>query len=315
MPAATDDHVLFELPSGWCWSRLPELASVLGGATPSKAVSGNWIGDIPWVSPKDMKVAIIADAQDHIAPAALKGSLSLISAGSLLMVVRGMILAHSFPVTQTTVPVTINQDMKALTPVDARLLPFLTLLCEGLKPEILKLVERSTHGTCKLESAKIFGLPIPFPPLAEQMRIVVRVNELRHLCTDLRERLASLRATQARLAEALIESEAPDLNARRGTGDVPRPLPKPCSLACSHSASRVNVRAGRHAPAGRARSRTQRRPGASRRGVPARAMKQAFPRSRPSRFTKEGHGLGSCSRRRRRALPHSAPSRTAEPLQ
>jgi type I restriction enzyme S subunit len=184
---------------------LPELATITGGSTPSKAVAEYWTGNIPWVSPKDMKVAIITDAQDHVSESALQGSLSLIPSGSLLMVVRGMILAHSFPVAQTAVPVTINQDMKALTPLVPEVLWFLTLICRGMKPEILGLVDRSTHGTCKMESPKIFGLSIPLPPLAEQARIVTRVNQLRSLCADLRQRLSARQTTQSHLAEALVE--------------------------------------------------------------------------------------------------------------
>ena len=202
----TDEEKPFELPQGWEWTRLPDLCSIAGGSTPSKAVASFWAGDIPWVSPKDMKVLNISDAQDHVSESALKGSLSLIASGSLLMVVRGMILAHSFPVAQTLVPVTINQDMKALTPINPSTLPFLLLACVGMKSEILGLVDRSTHGTCKLESPKIFGMLFPLPPLAEQSRIVARVEELRQLCAELRQRLTASRATQGQLAQALVET-------------------------------------------------------------------------------------------------------------
>jgi type I restriction enzyme S subunit len=89
------------------------------------------------------------------------------------------------------------------------LLPFLALICNGMKSDVLRLVDRSAHGTCKLESVKIFGLAIPLPPLAEQSRIVARVEELRRLCTDLRRRLAAAQATQAQLAEALVAQPAP----------------------------------------------------------------------------------------------------------
>jgi hypothetical protein len=45
-----------------------------------------------------MKRPYIADALDHISPAALDdSSAKIIPPGSLLMVVREMILAHSFP--------------------------------------------------------------------------------------------------------------------------------------------------------------------------------------------------------------------------
>ena len=49
---------------------------------------------------------------------------------------------------------------------------------------------------------------IGLPPLPEQSRIVTRVAQLRHLCADLRQRLAASQATQAQLAEALVENVA-----------------------------------------------------------------------------------------------------------
>jgi type I restriction enzyme S subunit len=44
------------------------------------------------------------------------------------------------------------------------------------------------------------------PPLAEQSRIVARVEALRRLCADLRQRLAASQTTQAQLAGALVEN-------------------------------------------------------------------------------------------------------------
>jgi type I restriction enzyme S subunit len=48
----------------------------------------------------------------------------------------------------------------------------------------------------------------PLPPSGEQARIVARVTELRRLCADLRQRLAASQATQSRLAEALVDQVA-----------------------------------------------------------------------------------------------------------
>ena len=46
---------------------MSEVGRWYGGGTPSKANPRYWMdGDIPWVSPKDMKSDIITDAQDHI---------------------------------------------------------------------------------------------------------------------------------------------------------------------------------------------------------------------------------------------------------
>jgi type I restriction enzyme S subunit len=141
----------WRLPSGWAWSSFHLIGETLGGVTPSKADPGFWAGSIPWVSPKDMKFDVIHDAQDHISELALEHSAArLIPEGSLLMVVRGMILAHSFPTALTATPLAINQDMKAIVPFRADLGRFLLPLTKGLKPEVLRLVLRCTHGTCKL---------------------------------------------------------------------------------------------------------------------------------------------------------------------
>jgi type I restriction enzyme S subunit len=208
------------LPSGWAWSSLNLIGETLGGGTPSKANSEFWKGSIPWVSPKDMKVDVITDSQDHISAAAVEQSaVRLIPIGSLLMVVRGMILAHSFPTASTAVPVTINQDMKAIVPFRADLIGFLVLLTKGLKPEVLRLVLRSTHGTCKLLTDDLFSLPIPIPPLAEQHRILAKVDELMAICDRLEAQLKTGQGEASQLLESVLHHALPA--SRTVTGNVP----------------------------------------------------------------------------------------------
>jgi hypothetical protein len=55
-----------DLPAGWATVSLGTLGTWVGGGTPSKNVPSFWHGDIPWVSPKDMKASRIGDTQDHI---------------------------------------------------------------------------------------------------------------------------------------------------------------------------------------------------------------------------------------------------------
>ena len=51
-----------------------------------------------------------------------------------------------FPTAINTVPVAINQDMKAVRPFREDLADFLLLLLKAMKPDVLPLVKRSTHG-------------------------------------------------------------------------------------------------------------------------------------------------------------------------
>ncbi len=201
----------FCVPAQWRWSRLLSLGTLRGGGTPSKARDDFWTGAIPWVSPKDMKVDYIADSQLHVSEAAVAGSAAnLIASGSILFVVRGMILAHSFPVAVTRVPVTINQDMKALTLKQPEMAEYLLRALKGLKPQMLARVQRSSHVTCRLEGSDYSDFAIPIPPLAEQYRIVAKVDELMDLCDQLEASLTHGENTRSRLLNALLhEALAP----------------------------------------------------------------------------------------------------------
>jgi type I restriction enzyme S subunit len=202
---------LWTLPAGWEWSCLAKLGEQIGGGTPSKSNPNFWIGSTPWVSPKDMKVDLILDAIDHVSTDAIAASTTkLIPVPALLMVVRGMILSHSFPSALSGVPLTMNQDMKALIPFRADLAPMLLLLVKAMKEHVLALVQHSTHGTCRLNTADLFGLLLPIPPLAEQHRIVAKVDELMRVCDELEASLAYAWDGRVRLLEALLHEALGD---------------------------------------------------------------------------------------------------------
>ncbi|MEQ9259239.1 MAG: restriction endonuclease subunit S [Roseovarius sp.] len=211
----SDTAAAFDIPKGWQWSRLRALGTLKGGGTPSKARDDFWNGHIPWVSPKDMKVDYIDAAQLSITDAAVAGSaVNLIGPESVLFVVRGMILAHSFPVAIAKVPVTINQDMKAIILKKPEMAEYILRALKGLTPEMLARVQRSSHGTCRIEGSDYGDFLIPLPPLAEQHRIVVRVDALMALCDRLEAALTTADTTRARLLEALLhEALDPAVNA------------------------------------------------------------------------------------------------------
>ena len=190
---------------GWAEAPLGEFGKVLGGATPSKSNPEFWSGAIPWVTPKDMKRPVIDGAQDHVsAEAVAQSSLKMVPSNSLLMVVRGMILAHSFPVAITSREVTINQDMKALV-VPENVANYLLMWLQASKREMVELVDRSTHGTCKLVSHKLWSKVVSLPPSAEQRRIVAKVDQLMAICDQVKDRIRQARDLNQQLASTLVE--------------------------------------------------------------------------------------------------------------
>jgi|CXWL01.1.fsa_nt_gi type I restriction enzyme S subunit len=181
-----------------------------------------------------MKVFQISDAQDHISALAVAGSsVRLIPAGSLLMVVRGMILARAFPVALTARELTINQDMKALLPIEAETKDYLLLALRALEAEVLSAVRHSSHGTCKLETEVLHGIIIPMPPVAEQHRIVAKVDELMALVDQLEAQLTASRATAAKLLDAVVAELTTQSRGQAAMGkDHPGPMrPEPEPLA------------------------------------------------------------------------------------
>jgi type I restriction enzyme S subunit len=204
---------LGEIPAHWELTALRFLVDIFGGATPNTGKSELWDGDIPWVSPKDMKREEIADAEDHVSLEALEGSaLRLIDPVAVLVVVRGMILAHSFPTATTTRQVTINQDMKALrccTFLDPH---FLRDFFWGLESHLLSLVDSAAHGTRKLETEALGRFQVCIPPMAEQLAIVEYI-------ADRTARLDKLRAATERTI-SLLKNRRAALIAAAVTGQI-----------------------------------------------------------------------------------------------
>ena len=199
-------HGLFPLPPSWRWTRLSEFGCFLGGGTPSKQRLDFWDGEIPWVSPKDMKRPYIDDAIDHVSVLGVENSSGrLIPGNSLLMVIRGMILIHSFPVALSMCELTINQDMKALLLAIPETGEYLLRCCQASKSRVLDKVERSSHGTCRLATADVANTLIPLAPLAEQRRIVAKVDELMGLCDELEVRQKAKREGRERLVASALD--------------------------------------------------------------------------------------------------------------
>jgi type I restriction enzyme S subunit len=155
---------------------LESLVEVSGGGTPSRARPDYWSGTIPWVSPKDMKSRSISDSIEHISEVALTETAAKpIESGAVLIVVRGMILAHTVPSAVLAVRAAINQDMKALRPKEGVLAEYLSCYLWAFNKDLCGLVEKSTHDTRKLETWRLLRFPIKLPPMNVQELILKRV--------------------------------------------------------------------------------------------------------------------------------------------
>jgi type I restriction enzyme, S subunit len=166
------------VPRSWEVVKLSDVCRFQSGGTPSKKNPEFWQGAIPWVSPKDMKRPRLNDVADHISQEALESGSKLAPAGSVFVVVRGMILAKTVPVALAEVPMAINQDMKAIVPGSKLRSDFLLYALETLRGNLFKKVGRSGHGTATLMGHEVAAFKIPLPDLATQAEIASAIQNL-----------------------------------------------------------------------------------------------------------------------------------------
>lgn len=168
------------LPGSWAWATLAELGVWRGGGTPSKSNAAYWDeGDIPWVSPKDMKRLFIADSEDHVTATAIEETtVKLVPAGSIAFVVRSGILDHTLPIALIETESAVNQDMRVLVPskrLNARWLLY-ALLAHA--DEIRRATRKDGVTVASIDSEKLEQWRIPVSPRPEQDRLADEVDRL-----------------------------------------------------------------------------------------------------------------------------------------
>ena len=126
---------------------------------------------------------------------------------TIMIVVRGMILTHTFPVARILVPAAFNQDMKALV-VSSDFRPkYIQYWFEHSAERYLQLVSASSHGTKRLESDKLFSLSVPEISLDEQNEFIAQIDSLRDARQKAEQRrLATLAMKRTFLNEQLAGS-------------------------------------------------------------------------------------------------------------
>jgi len=153
------------------------LDEILSGKTSTENYSF-WVnGNIPWISPKDMKYLKIQESEDKITDLALENSsANLIPADSILFVVRSGILKRTLPVALTMVDASVNQDIKSLTPYAPIDAGYLLVTALAFNEAIRYSCAKAGTTVESIEVPALQMYAIPLPPLAEQRRIVAEVE-------------------------------------------------------------------------------------------------------------------------------------------
>jgi len=195
----------YRLPSRWKWAQLAELTlTVKSGGTPSKNNPTYWDGPIRWASVKDLGFGEpIVDTQDSITDAGLENGSVLIQPGAVIVCTR-MGLGK---IGETKIALAINQDLKALQLSDGVNKAYFISFFKTLS---LRGTGMTVSG---IKQDELLAMPVPLPPLAEQSRIVSKVEELMALIATLEAKVGAGETARGKLLDTLLAALADSPNA------------------------------------------------------------------------------------------------------
>lgn len=182
LPEITEDDVPFDIPESWKWVRVGNIGSWSAGATPSRTQAEYYGGSIPWLKTGDLNDGYVSDIPETITELALeKTSVRLNPVGSILMAMYGATIGK-LGILQ--VEATTNQACCACIPYDGMWNKYLFYFLMANRQTFIKMGEGGAQPNISKE--KIVNALIPLPPLAEQKRIVAKLEELLPLCEKLK---------------------------------------------------------------------------------------------------------------------------------
>ena len=189
----------FEIPDSWMWVRLEDVVDFTMGKTPSRHNIEFWGNDVPWVSIADLVDGkeIHAVKENVSKKAAIEVFKNRISPrGTLLMSFKltiGKVSLLGFDAFHNEAIISIYpfvNDDEITTKYLFKFLPYLTSMSSDTKEAI--------KGKT-LNSTSLSNILVPLPPLAEQKRIVAKLEELEPLI----EKYGNVADELARLISAI----------------------------------------------------------------------------------------------------------------
>lgn len=171
---------LGDIPVHWSKKRLRFVARLISGSTPTTSIGEYWNGEIPWISPKDMKSDEILDSEDHITELAVEEyGVRLHVDPNAVVVIRGMILARTVPVAVARGRYSINQDLKVLQSKGEVIPEYFQMYLQSIESFLFTLIAEAGHGTKALRTDVFLDVPVLLPPVKEQVALADALKKVK----------------------------------------------------------------------------------------------------------------------------------------
>ena len=201
LPAISEDEIPFDIPESWEWVRLNDISSITSGGTPARTNSSFWNGNIPWVKIGDIRNKYISTTEEKISEQGLNSS-------SAKIFPKGTILYTIFATIGTVgilnIDAATNQAVAGVTFFGEYSRDYMYYVLIGLKDILVSKGKGMAQMNINLTILK--NTPIPIPPLAEQKRIVEKIEELMPLIEEYGKAEEQLNKLNAEFPDKLRKS-------------------------------------------------------------------------------------------------------------
>jgi type I restriction enzyme S subunit len=191
----------FSVPLSWVWTRLGAIGDWGSGSTPPRGSTELFGGGVSWFKSGELNDnRRLAGSEETITDVALdRCSFRLNQPGDVLVAMYGATIGKVAILSERAVT---NQAVCGCTPINGVFNEYLFLFLLSCREQFLLASEGGAQPN--ISKVKIVRTPFPLPPLAEQHRIVAKVDELMALCDRLEAAQTAREATRDRLAAASL---------------------------------------------------------------------------------------------------------------
>lgn len=191
----------FNIPNNWRWTRLGNIGDWGAGSTPLRSNAEFFGGNTTWLKSGELNDnRHLCGSEETVTQLALdRCSFRMNRPGDVLIAMYGATIGKLAILTESAVT---NQAVCGCTPFPGVLSGFLFLFLLSQRSTFQKSSEGGAQPN--ISKVKIVATPFPLPPLAEQHRIVEKVDELIALCDQLGEMRTAREQIRNRLTKATL---------------------------------------------------------------------------------------------------------------
>lgn len=201
LPPIKPEEIPFEIPENWLWCRLGEIAESTSGGTPDRSNPKYWNGNISWLKSGELTDDFIEnESEEKITEEGFKNSSAkLFPQGTLLIALYG---ATAGKLGILKFESTTNQAVCGFFENEFYVTKYLFYYLWAFRGKIIE--DSWGQAQPNISQTYLKNLPLAFPPISEQKRIVAEIERQFAKTKQLKKHIIDNQQATEQLLKALL---------------------------------------------------------------------------------------------------------------